>query len=76
MRIAMLELDRTKLKKLREERNLTQGELGQKVGKTTSDISNYENGVASPKTDTLLSLMDFFGVSPREIAKESSTCLG
>ena len=71
----MLELDRAKLRELREQRNLTQHELGQKVGKNTSDISNYENGVASPKANTLLSLMDFFNVSPREISKVNDVAL-
>ena len=65
----MLEFDGSKLKKLRKERQLTQKELGILVGKGSSYIANYENGYAAPPSDTLLSLLAFFKVSPRDMSK-------
>lgn len=62
--IVMLEFDGTKLKKLRKAKGLTQGDLGVVVGKKTEHISNYENDHACPPSDVLLSLMQFFKVSP------------
>jgi transcriptional regulator with XRE-family HTH domain len=65
----MLKFDGNKLKALREERRLTQGQLATLLRKTTSDISNYENGHATPPSDTLLNLMIFFKVSPRGLGR-------
>lgn len=67
----MLEFDGSKLKKLRQERNLKQRELALLVGKQTSHISNYENGVSAPPSDTLLNLMAFFQVSAKELSRQS-----
>ena len=67
----MLEFDGQKLKKLRQERQLKQRELALLVGKQTSHISNYENGIATPPSDTLLNLMSFFGVSAKELSKQA-----
>jgi len=60
----MLEFDGEKLRQLRKAKGLTQGDLGERVGKKTEHISNYENGYATPPSDVLLSLMKFFRVSP------------
>ena len=67
----MLEFDGIKLKELRKQQNLTQTDLANEIfGKPkTSHISNYENGVANPPSDVLLSLMDFFKISPEEISR-------
>lgn len=67
----MLEFDGTKLKRLRQDRKLKQRELALLVGKQTSHISNYENGFATPPSDVLLNLMSFFGVSAKELSKQS-----
>jgi transcriptional regulator with XRE-family HTH domain len=53
-----------KLKELRKARGLTQTQLGQVVDRSTSDISNYENGFANPPSDVLLTLLNFFGIGP------------
>lgn len=65
----MLEFDGSKLKRLRQERKLKQRELGLLVGKKGGHIANYENGVACPPSDVLLSLMSFFQVSARDLSK-------
>jgi transcriptional regulator with XRE-family HTH domain len=67
----MLEFDGSKLKKLRQERRLKQRELALLVGKKTSHISNYENGVATPPSDVLLNLMAFFEVSEKGLSKQA-----
>ena len=67
----MLELDRSKLKSLRKQKKLKMRELAQQIGKTTSDISNYENSGVFPTANTLLNLMNVFNVSPKEISKEA-----
>ena len=65
----MLQFDGSKLKQLRKSRNLTQTALAEKVGKETSHISNYENGVATPPSDVLLSLMQFFEIGAEDLAR-------
>ncbi|TPE70804.1 helix-turn-helix transcriptional regulator [Halalkalibacterium halodurans] len=52
-----------RLKKLRNERKITQEELGKKVNVTKVSISGYENGNRNPDTETLQKLADFFEVS-------------
>lgn len=67
----MLEFDGSKLKQLRKERKLKQSELGLLVGKGGSHIANYENGVATPPSDTLLNLLTFFQVSPKDLSRKA-----
>lgn len=69
----MLEFDGTKLKELRKKKGLTQGELGERVGKKTEHISNYENNHANPPSDVLLSLMKFFKVPADGLSKTKET---
>ena len=51
------------LAELRQERGLTQKELGQVLCVSTGTISNYENGVHLPDAEKLIILADFFHVS-------------
>ena len=67
----MLEFDGSKLKKLRIERKLKQRDLGRLVGKGQSHIANYENGVATPPSGTLLNLMAFFNVTVKDLSRQS-----
>jgi transcriptional regulator with XRE-family HTH domain len=67
----MLIFDGAKLRQLRTKRELTQGQLAALVGKKTADISNYENGIANPTSDTLLNLQTFFKVSAKEISRKA-----
>ena len=66
----LIKFDGKKLKQLRKNRRLTQPEVAEIVGKTVSDISNYENGFASPPADVLLSLQKFFNADFSALSKE------
>lgn len=49
------------LKKARQERNLTQEELGQMVGVQKAQISKLENSVKSARIETILKVFDALG---------------
>lgn len=51
------------LKKLRTSRNLTQKELGSKVGISKAVVSKYENGMGYPTFDVLIRIAAFFRVT-------------
>lgn len=54
-----------KIKRLRVERNMTQEQLGEKLGVKKSAVAKYENDrVRNLKRKTLLKLADVFGVAP------------
>ena len=48
---------------LRQDRGLTQKELGKALSVSTGTISNYENGVHYPDLEKLVQLADYFQVS-------------
>lgn len=52
-----------RLKLLREEKYLTQEELGKAFNITDATINRYEKGLRQPDTETLKKLADFFNVS-------------
>lgn len=52
-----------RIKELRLYKNMSMEELGEKLGKTKSTISTWENGKRSPKMNELENIADFFGVS-------------
>lgn len=52
-----------RLKELREEANLTQNELAEKLGIGRATLSNYELGVRKPDIDTLQKIAMYFDVS-------------
>ncbi|PBC87543.1 transcriptional regulator with XRE-family HTH domain [Caldicellulosiruptor bescii] len=52
-----------RLKELREEANLTQNELAEKLGIGRATLSNYELGVRKPDIDTLQKIANYFNVS-------------
>ncbi|WP_025728466.1 XRE family transcriptional regulator [Atopobacter phocae] len=54
------------IRKYRKELNMTQQELGEKVGVSNSAIANYEKGFRAPLQDTLFKLADVFNVSINE----------
>src|ERR1051326_1398561 len=47
------------LRKIREDRFLSQRQLAQGIGIETAQISRYERGIALPNADTLLELSQF-----------------
>lgn len=57
------------LTRIREERGLTQKELGRLIGVAEATISNYENGKREPKLDKLVALADALNVSIDELVR-------
>lgn len=55
------------ISQLRHEKNLTQEELGQKIGVTNKTVSRWENGHYIPDIDILIVLSDIFNVSINEL---------
>lgn len=53
----------TKLKKLREQRGITQTELAALLNAPQQSVSNWETGRVTPNTGTMCQLCDFFGVT-------------
>lgn len=56
-----------KLKKLREERGLSQKEIAKKIGVSRETISAYETGRAKPSLDVALKLAKILKVSVEEL---------
>ena len=52
-----------RLKALRNERNISQTELGNLLGVTKVSVSGYENGTRFPSMDILIKILDVFDVS-------------
>ena len=55
------------LKRLREQRGLTQEQLAEMIGKTGDGISQMERGVIAPSFETLELLAKALGVSVRDL---------
>ncbi|MBR6503184.1 MAG: helix-turn-helix transcriptional regulator [Clostridia bacterium] len=51
------------LKLLRKNHNLTQEELGARIGLSKAVISKYENGIGYPTFDTLIHIAEHFAVT-------------
>lgn len=51
------------LKQLRKSRELTQKDLGAKVGLSKAVVSKYENSMGYPSFDVLVRIAQYFGVS-------------
>lgn len=52
-----------RLKELRKERGLTQGQVAKRIGVTASIISAYENELRQPSYEVLLKLVRLYDVS-------------
>ena len=52
-----------RLKELRQEVQITQKQLAEKLGTSQQVIGYYENGINQPAPDTLIQLADFFQCS-------------
>lgn len=57
----------SKLNELRKFRKLTQKELADKIGATSQNVSDWENGKARPSYEMLVTIANFFDVSLEEI---------
>ena len=53
----------SRLKKLRKEKGLTQGELGKMLGVGKSAVCCYEKEMRSPSSETIMDLVNIFAVS-------------
>ena len=57
------------ISKLREEKGLSQSELGSLLGVTNKAVSRWENGRGYPDTSLLLKLSDVLGITVDELLK-------
>lgn len=55
------------ISELRKEKNMTQAELGEKIGVSYKTISKWENGRGMPELATLKPLSEEFGISINEL---------
>lgn len=61
------------ISKLREEKGITKKELGEKLGVTEKDISDWEKNVLTPDADVISKLSEFFEVSSEEFASSKTS---
>ena len=57
------------ISKLREEKGLSQSELGSKLGVTNKAVSRWENGRGYPDTSLLLKLSEILGITVDELLR-------
>jgi transcriptional regulator with XRE-family HTH domain len=57
----------TRIRKFREEKNITQKLLADKIGVSSSRVSNWEQGVNRPDVDLLADICRALNVSPSEL---------
>lgn len=57
------------LKRIREEKGMTQGDIVRKLGVSRSFVSNTENGNTNPTLSTITNLAKTLGVSSDELLK-------
>lgn len=65
-------LFRSRLKELRQEKGLNQSEVAEALGVATMTISNYEQGIRTPDCDFIIKAADFFNVSADYILLHSN----
>lgn len=56
-----------KIKKYREEKNLSQKQLAEMIGISNNRLSNWEQGINRPDVDILASICTALEVSPSEL---------
>lgn len=59
-----------KILALRTERNLSQGDLAEKLDVSRQSVSKWETGQSVPELDKLIRLADVFGVSVDQLVRE------
>jgi transcriptional regulator with XRE-family HTH domain len=60
-----------RIKRLRQEQNMTQADLGNKLGVHQKQVSAYERGINVPSTDVLIKLAEVFNVTLDYLAFEA-----
>lgn len=71
-----LEIFAKRLKRLRDERNLSTRALGEIVGTSGATISRYENGKRDPDLQIVNNLAKFFNVTIEYLCGEENDDLG
>ena len=68
----------TRIKELRQERGITQGELAKALMISYQAVSNWERGVAPPDLENLIRIASYFGVLTDDLlhTESGSICLG
>ncbi|MDE6759581.1 MAG: helix-turn-helix domain-containing protein [Lachnospiraceae bacterium] len=61
-----------RIRNLREDSDLTQVEMGQKLNMSQSQYQKYESGLRTPPIDILIQLTDIYGVSLDYIAERTN----
>lgn len=61
----------SRIKELRENKDISRSELADKIGVTIGAISNYENEVSSPKEPILFKLMEVLGCDANYLFQDS-----
>lgn len=56
-----------KLKKLRDQKGISQLELSEKIGVSPSSITMYEQGERVPRDSVKIKIADYFGVTVESI---------
>ena len=62
-----------KLKKLRNEKGVSQTQLAKAIFVSRSAVAKWENGLGLPSEQSLSSLADYFGIAPIELLSEPQT---
>ena len=57
----------SRIRKYREANNITQKELAQKIGVSSSRVSNWDQGLYRPDVDILANICTALNVSPSEL---------
>ena len=60
----------SRLRQAREQAGFTPQDLAKKLGVTKNAISNYENGVSSPKWEILVEIFDILHVDPNSLYQD------
>ncbi len=60
----------SRIQNARKKANLSQKELGEKLGVSASMIGQYENDLRKPKTETLAKIADALGINPWELRND------
>jgi transcriptional regulator with XRE-family HTH domain len=68
-KLSYMEVDVTKVKRLREEKVLSQRELARMAGLTQMTVWRIENGYRDARPGTIRKLAVALGVEPKELVK-------
>ena len=61
-----------RIKKLRQEKGLTQGEFAEKMLVSFQAVSNWERGIAPPDLENLMRISSYFGILVDELLRSDS----